>query len=74
MYNDFLGSEERGSDLSLHPPPENQRKNKLNDIKADIPAFPLPVVCVEQGSRRQDHAYSFEVQSIAVFSFNVDFI
>lgn len=55
VYNDFLGLEERGSDLSLHPPVKHQRKLKLNDIKADIPAFPLPVVCVEQGSHRQDH-------------------
>lgn len=61
MCNDFLGSDERGSDSFPHPSPESQRKSELNDMKAYIPAFPLPVVCVEQGSHRQDHAYSFKV-------------
>lgn len=40
VYNDFLGSDERGSDSFLHPSPQIERKHKLNDMKAYIPAFP----------------------------------
>ncbi len=68
MYNDFLGSDEKGSDSFIHPPTENQRKNELNDMKAYIPAFPLPVVCVEQCFHRQDHAYSFKVCSFSTWT------